>query len=140
MKKIIFFGPPGAGKGTQAKIVSKFLNVSHLSTGDILRKMVLEDDKDSKLITSMPTIGNKILFPLKSEIIKLYSKYTGFDVKNINWYYAFGVFKLSVILQQIYVRYLKGQTKDKRFANFNKRIDALIKRANGINLNEFGEK
>ena len=55
-------------------------------------------------------------------------------------YYAFGAFKLSVILQQIYVRYLKGQTKDKRFANFNKRIDALIKRANGINLNEVGEK
>ena len=99
-----------------------------------------EDDKDAKLITSMPTVGNKILFPLKSEIIKLYSKYTGFDVKNINWYYAFGSFKLSVILQQIYVRYLKGQTKDKRFANFNKRIDALIKRANGINLNEVGEK
>ena len=99
-----------------------------------------EDDKDAKLITSMPTIGNKILFPLKSEIIKLYSKYTGFDVKNINWYYAFGAFKLSVILQQIYVRYLKGQTKDKRFANFNKRIDALIKRANRINLNEVGEK
>ncbi len=94
-----------------------------------------EDDKDAKLITSMPTTGNKILFPLKSEIIKLYSKYTGFDVKNINWYYSFGAFKLSVILQQIYVRYLKGQTKDKRFANFNKRIDALIKRANGINLN-----
>ena len=99
-----------------------------------------EDDKDAKLITSMPTTGNKILFPLKSEIIKLYSKYTGFDVKNINWYYAFGAFKLSVILQQIYVRYLKGQTKDKRFANFNKRINALIKRANGINLNEVGEK
>ena len=88
----------------------------------------------------MPTTGNKILFPLKSEIIKLYSKYTGFDVKNINWYYAFGAFKLSVILQQIYVRYLKGQTKDKRFANFNKRINALIKRAHGINLNEVGEK
>ena len=99
-----------------------------------------KDDEDAKLITSMPTTRNKILFPLKSEIINLYSKYTGFDVTNINWYYAFGAFKLAVILQQIYVRFLKGQTKDKRFANFNKRIDALIKRANGINLNQFGEK
>ena len=44
MKNIIFFGPPGAGKGTQAKIISEYLNVSHLSTGDILRKKLLEKD------------------------------------------------------------------------------------------------
>ena len=96
------------------------------------------DDQDARLITSMPLTGSKIMFPLKTYIINLYSKQTGFNVEKINWYYAFGAFKLSVILQQIYVRYLKGQTKDKRFANFNKRIDALIKRANGINFNEFG--
>ena len=44
MSNIIFFGPPGAGKGTQAKIISEYLNVSHLSTGDILRKKLLEND------------------------------------------------------------------------------------------------
>ena len=44
MKNIIFFGPPGAGKGTQAKIISEYLNISHLSTGDILRKKLLEKD------------------------------------------------------------------------------------------------
>ena len=44
MNRIIFFGPPGAGKGTQAKIISNFLDVPHLSTGDILRKKL--DDKD----------------------------------------------------------------------------------------------
>ena len=44
MKNIIFFGPPGAGKGTQAKIISNFLNISHLSTGDILRKKLQEKD------------------------------------------------------------------------------------------------
>ena len=44
MSKIIFFGPPGAGKGTQAKIISEFLNVPHLSTGDILRKKLSDKD------------------------------------------------------------------------------------------------
>jgi len=44
LNRIIFFGPPGAGKGTQAKIISNFLDVPHLSTGDILRKKL--DDKD----------------------------------------------------------------------------------------------
>ena len=45
MINIIFFGPPGAGKGTQAKIISQYLNVPHLSTGDILRKKLLDEDE-----------------------------------------------------------------------------------------------
>ena len=75
------------------------------------------------------------MFPLKKEIIKLYSKCTGFDLKNINWYYAFGAFKLCVILQQIYSRFLNGQTKDRRFLNFDKRINALIRRSYKIKIN-----
>ena len=39
---LIFFGPPGAGKGTQAKFIAKKLNIVHLSTGDILRKQLLK--------------------------------------------------------------------------------------------------
>ena len=38
--QIIFLGPPGAGKGTQASILSKKLSIPHLSTGEILREMV----------------------------------------------------------------------------------------------------
>ena len=35
---LIFFGPPGAGKGTQANLISNYLKIPHLSTGDIFRK------------------------------------------------------------------------------------------------------
>lgn len=38
--RLILFGSPGVGKGTQAKIISKNLNIPHISTGDILRKAV----------------------------------------------------------------------------------------------------
>ena len=88
------------------------------------------DNEDCKLITSMPV--DKILYPTRKEIVDYYSKKTGFNVENINWYYAFGAFKLAVILQQIFYRYQKGQTQDERFSNFGKRIDALINRANNV--------
>ncbi len=88
------------------------------------------DDEDCKLITSMPV--TTISYPTREEIISYYAMKTGFNVNNINWYYAFGAFKLAVILQQIFYRYQKGQTQDKRFSNFGKRVNALINRANNI--------
>lgn len=40
--RIVFMGPPGAGKGTQAAILSKALGIPHISTGDIFRANVSE--------------------------------------------------------------------------------------------------
>lgn len=41
--KIILLGPPGAGKGTQAKSISNRYSIPHISTGDIFRKNISEN-------------------------------------------------------------------------------------------------
>ncbi len=38
--KLVFLGPPGAGKGMLAKLVSKMYNIPHLSTGDMFREEI----------------------------------------------------------------------------------------------------
>ena len=38
--RLVFLGPPGSGKGTQAKILANNKNLSHISTGDVLRNAV----------------------------------------------------------------------------------------------------
>ena len=75
MKKIIFFGPPGAGKGTQAKIISKFLNISHLSTGDILRKKLLDNDDLAKKLQSIMSSGNLVSDDILNSIVSSRLKY-----------------------------------------------------------------
>lgn len=42
MHRLVFVGPPGAGKGTQAAILARELGIVHLSTGDVLRSAVSE--------------------------------------------------------------------------------------------------
>ena len=69
MNNIIFFGPPGAGKGTQAKIISEFLNIPHLSTGDILRKKLLDNDNLANQLKTIMSSGNLVSDDILNEIV-----------------------------------------------------------------------
>ncbi|PEN14000.1 phosphotransferase family protein [Longibacter salinarum] len=55
-------------------------------------------------------------FPSRSELVRRYASRSGRDVSNIRFYHALGLFRLTVIVAQIYIRYKRGQTKDERFA------------------------
>jgi aminoglycoside phosphotransferase (APT) family kinase protein len=68
-------------------------------------------------------------FPSRDEAVERYASATEFGCEAIHWYHVFGVFKIAVVLQQIYIRFLCGQTQDRRFAVFGERIAALIDKA-----------
>jgi len=61
----------------------------------------------------------------RQELVEMYAKSLGRAVPDMLFYYAFGTFKIAVICQQIYARYVKGFTKDQRFAGFDKFVEAL---------------
>ncbi len=61
----------------------------------------------------------------RQDLVDMYAAASSRDVSNILFYYVFGTFKIAVIAQQIYARYVKGFTKDERFASFDKFVAAL---------------
>jgi adenylate kinase len=55
--RIVFIGPPGAGKGTQCKRLTDFLKIPHLSTGDMLRQTRNQDSALGRLVASYLDAG-----------------------------------------------------------------------------------
>jgi adenylate kinase len=68
--RIILFGSPGVGKGTQAKIISKTFNIPHISTGDILRKAVKDQTELGKKAGELMSHGHLVPDDLMIELIK----------------------------------------------------------------------
>ena len=63
----------------------------------------------------------------RAEILARYGEHTGFDLSKIVFYEVFAVFKLAVVLQQIFYRYHRGQTDDPRFASLDQRVTWLAR-------------
>lgn len=65
----------------------------------------------------------------RDELIERYAEKTGRDVSAIAYYEVFAMFKLAVVLQQIFVRFHRGQTQDERFRHFDQRVHRLVEQA-----------
>jgi aminoglycoside phosphotransferase (APT) family kinase protein len=68
----------------------------------------------------------------KREVVDRYSSSTGFDVDRLAFYEGLALFRIAVILEQIYARYASGQTKDDRFAVFEPAAPILARSALAI--------
>ncbi len=61
----------------------------------------------------------------RNELLDHYEKRTGRTIDDPVFYFAYGLLKIAVIVQQIYFRYQKGLTRDPRFAQFDKLVKAF---------------
>jgi aminoglycoside phosphotransferase (APT) family kinase protein len=89
-----------------------------------------EDPTEWREIASMPTWRPG--FPSRLDAVERYAARTGLDVGAIGWHQVFAAFKLAVIIQQIYIRYVRGQTQDQRFRHYYRRVLGLAEKARSL--------
>ena len=68
----------------------------------------------------------------RRELVERYEVRTGSEVANVLFYYSFGLFKIAVIIQQIYARFVRGHTRDPRFARLNQLVAVLSQQAERV--------
>lgn len=68
----------------------------------------------------------------RDQVVEHYCAKTGLNAEDFLFYRVYGIFRLAVILQQIYYRYYHGQTKDKRFASFGQMVGILESQCNEL--------
>lgn len=91
-----------------------------------------DDDPACHSVSAMPTWTGG--FPSREDAVERYARLSGLDLSDWRWYHAFGIFKMVVVIQQIYIRYLRGQTADPRFAGFGDKVAAMA--AHGLAVAE----
>ncbi len=69
-QEFIFIGPPGSGKGTQTKLLSKEYNLPHIDTGSLLREETASGSEEGQLANSFMEKGRLVPIELVSKIIK----------------------------------------------------------------------
>ena len=68
-------------------------------------------------------------FMSREQAVQRYAERAGRDAELLPYYVVFGAFKMAVVLQQIYVRFHRGQTQDERFAGLGQAAANLFELA-----------
>ena len=79
--------------------------------------------------SSLRAVTNGPGWMTREEIIERYEARTGRDLSRIVFYETFARFKVAVVIQQIYFRYVRGQTQDERFRNLDGMVRELGREA-----------
>ncbi|MBU0994495.1 MAG: phosphotransferase family protein [Proteobacteria bacterium] len=88
------------------------------------------DPSDLRAVKMMITDHDGAL--TRKEILEVYAEKTGRAIDNFDFYYCYGLFRLAVIVQQIYYRFYHGLTQDKRFGELIHLVNVLEKTARNV--------
>ena len=117
---IVIFGPPGAGKGTQSKYIVKKFNLFQLSTGELLRKEIINKTQLGLNISSTMNSGNLVSDKIVSDLIETYISNKDFNDRLIFDGYPRNISQaenLNLLLKK-----------------FNKKIDLVLKLSVSIDI------
>jgi len=102
-----------------------------MDLGCTLGYWVQKDDPDERhLIRTMPTHLDGAL--TRREFVDLYGRISGIRMDRFDFYYCFGLFRLAVIIQQIYYRFYHGQTQDPRAKRYAEGVPVLERAAREV--------
>jgi len=108
-----------------------------MDLGTAISYWVEADDNPVLQVFAAGPTGHPGAFTRK-QIVERYADKSGRSVDNAVFYYAFGLFKTAVVIQQIYYRYKQGLTQDPRFAGFIHAVDGLTQVAStAIDTNNY---
>jgi adenylate kinase len=68
--KLVFLGPPGAGKGTQAKLLAKKYNLAHISTGDMFRAAIASGSELGNRVKAILDAGHLVSDDMTVEVVR----------------------------------------------------------------------
>lgn len=95
-----------------------------MDLGNTLAYWIEADDPDfMKLTVRQPSMAPGMM--TRQEILDFYVARTGADVSGFQFYYVYGIWRLAVIIQQIYARYYRGQNDNPRFKEYGQMASAL---------------
>jgi aminoglycoside phosphotransferase (APT) family kinase protein len=106
-----------------------------MDLGEILALWGEKGDGANGLHGRMPTWHAG--FFSRRDAAERYARKSGADLSDLHWYVVFNMFRFGVILQQIYIRYVRGQTHDERFRDMGDAVNAITQR--GLEMIESGE-
>jgi aminoglycoside phosphotransferase (APT) family kinase protein len=98
--------------------------------GTLLGYWAQADDSADRSPTNALT--NQHGFPTRRELAERYAAKSGVSQERIGWYEAFALWKTAVVLQQIYIRFARGQTQDDRFRALGPRVPILVELAASV--------
>ena len=81
---------------------------------------------------ALTTVTSRPGWFTRDEVVERYAARSGRDLSRLVYFEVFALFKIAVVIQQIYYRFVKGQTDDPRFAAFGDRVEYLAARATAL--------